>query len=141
RRTCTTQVSARRLIIASHLLQHGHCGHHRQPLTTDVVVCREYIPNGPELSDDGVDEVRFLMLLPCHANRVSTLLVGHLFIVWVFPLMWLVSSASWPLRMENGSTARFSVSTVLLACKVTSLRRWYGGTSIIHPRRTPHLIL
>lgn len=94
-------------------------------IKTDMyhAVCREYIPGGPELDDDGVDEVRsfprsLFKYCHSHANLAdSSLLAGHHSTVSVSPLTLLVSSASSPRKMVNGLTARFWASMAPLACK------------------------
>lgn len=93
-------------------------------IKTDMyhAVCREYIPDGTTLDDDGVDEVcRYAKPSLCLGGTLtmfhSLLLAGLHFTVSVSPLTLLVSSASLLRRMASGSTARFWALTVLLACK------------------------
>lgn len=99
-------------------------------IKTDMyhAVCREYIPGGKTLDDDEVDEVCDPQIIHkiysdqhTRTNMAfnSSLLAGHLSTVSVSPSTSPVLCASLPPRMASGSTARFSASTVLHACKIT----------------------
>ena len=83
-------------------------------------VCREYIPNGANLTDDEVDEVRFCVpptLRTAVLTLSSTPQAGHQPTEWASRSTLLVSCASSRRRMVPGSTAKFWELTVLLACK------------------------
>lgn len=94
-------------------------------IKTDMyhAVCREYIPGGPELDDDGVDEVCFTCSAPVYleffllTHFTSSLRAGLLSTVLVSQSISPVSFVSSPPRTASGSTERSSVSMVLLACK------------------------
>lgn len=84
-------------------------------IKTDMyhAVCREYIPNGDNLDDDGVDEVSFLHLmlnqfsLGRNTNRLCSMLpAGRHSAALVSQSISLVSFASSPRRTESGLTAR-----------------------------------
>jgi hypothetical protein len=93
-------------------------------IKTDMyhAVCREYIPNGANLSDDDVDEVSTRHPLPnrCASaltSSLSTLARGPLSTASACPSTSPASSASSRRRMASGSTARFSALTAPLACR------------------------
>lgn len=78
-------------------------------------VCREYIPNGENLDDDQVDEVKCSSQDQNDLSDInSTLQPGVHCTALAFQSILLVSSASWLVRMANGSMVRSSVSMVLL---------------------------
>ena len=82
-------------------------------------VCREYIPNGANLNDAEVDEVRgiddWLFLIPDCEN--SMLRRGVLCTVSVFQSMLRGLSVSLLARTVNGSTERSSELMEQLACR------------------------
>jgi len=82
-------------------------------------VCREYIPNGANLNDAEVDEVReihnWLILVPDCEN--SMLRRGVLCTVSVFQSMLRGLSVSLLARTVNGSTERSSELMEPLACR------------------------
>jgi NAD(P)-dependent dehydrogenase (short-subunit alcohol dehydrogenase family) len=82
-------------------------------------VCREYIPNGANLNDAEVDEVReihnWLILVPDCEN--SMLRRGVLCTVSVFQSMLRGLSVSLLARTVNGSTERCSELMEQLACR------------------------
>jgi len=80
-------------------------------IKTDMyhAVCKEYIPNGEKLDDEGVDEVRFPSSseTQSHANAHRSMpLAGRPSTVSVSRSTSPVSSASSPPRTASGSTAR-----------------------------------
>ncbi len=83
-------------------------------------VCREYIPNGANLNEAEVDEVRgindWLMLIPDCEN--SMLRHGVLCTVSDFQSMLRGLSVSLLAKMVNGSTERSSESMEQLACRL-----------------------
>lgn len=94
-------------------------------IKTDMyhAVCREYIPGGTELDDDGVDEACLSCpLFAVFAEFTDTLThssppAGHHSTVLVSLSTLLVLCASSPPRTASGSTARCWVSTARLACR------------------------
>jgi hypothetical protein len=79
-------------------------------IKTDMyhAVCREYIPNGDKLDNEGVDEVCLTRLccLLARSNPSSTLPAGHHSTASVSPSISHAWSASWLPRTASGSTAR-----------------------------------
>lgn len=81
-------------------------------IKTDMyhAVCREYIPDGDKLDNEGVDEVSSLHACAsgyvANLETYSMLPLGLPFTVSVFPSTSRVSSASWHPRTASGSTAR-----------------------------------
>jgi hypothetical protein len=82
-------------------------------------VCREYIPNGANLNDTEVDEVRNLTSgwSPTADCNDSMLRHGVLCTVLVCQLILRELSVSLLAKMVNGSMERFSGLMVQLACK------------------------
>jgi tetrahydroxynaphthalene reductase len=98
-------------------------------------VCREYIPNGENLNDEQVDEVRDLILIsrPVADCANSMPRPGVHCTVLVYQLMLREWSVSLLAKMVNGLMERSLVLMVLLACR----RGWERSNGSIMNYRKP----